>query len=72
MGLTLVWWRVPITFIFWISSSYGSENVVIGLKFTGIDTGWHWAWSFVVVDDDEWDKFEFFLNACETTDESPR
>jgi hypothetical protein len=65
LGLTLVWCLVPITFIFWISISYGSDIVEIGLKFTGIDTGWHCS-----LIDDDWDIFDLLLNACETIDES--
>lgn len=67
LGLTLVWCLVPITFIFWISRSYGSVIIGIGLKFTGIDTGWHWSCSLI---DDDPDIFDLLLNACETTDES--
>ncbi len=67
LGLTLVWCLVPITFIFWISSSYVSDIADTGLKFTGIDTGWHWSCLLI---DDDWDILDLLLNACDTIDES--
>lgn len=38
-----------------------------GLKFTGIETGWHWTGSAV---DDGRDTVDFFSNACETSEAS--
>ena len=69
LGLTLVWWRLPITLIFCISSSYESDDAVNGLKFTGIDTGWHCDGSFTV-EAIHGAVAVGFLNAWDTRDES--